>query len=402
MSNASLGGSVVSVPFHSIRNISSPEDVSERRTIYAGQMPVSAITKLDTHDNVRGYLVEAEGKQTRMPTQVHKAIRETLSERPSVFSVLNSGVVIVAKQSETDEKTRVLKLTDASIINGSQTRGVVNDHIKRNGDVDTHIKFELIVTDDEDLVADISIARNFQNDVQLLSISGRKGELDELEASFKKTHPKLRLSKSESQRPNDDNDLISTEKLLQVLAALLPAELWWKQGDYNKTYTYSAKATCLKDFRRMYEIKTDPEASGLGPDDRKAMIAVYQYNIDMAGLAWTIYERWKSHPSFKGTGLRSIERDDGEIVDVPDGIVFPILAALSNFVVFDKRKWTLEQPELLNDEALIASAKRQYMEIAKSKPEIMGKSKACYSGLEEITAIYKLLLQQGAKGLKHQ
>ncbi len=393
MLSASQGKSAIFVPFHSIRNISSPEDVADGRTVYAGQMPVSAIIKIDTHDNVRGYLVEAEGKRTRMPTQVHKAIRETLSERPSVFSVLNSGVVIVAKKSEADEKSRKLKLTGASIINGAQTQGVVRNHIEQHGDVDAHVKFELIVTNDEDLVADISIARNFQNDVQLLSISGRKGELDELESAFQKIHPNLRLRKSESQRPNDDNDLISTEKLIQVLAALLPVELWWKQGDCTKTYTYSAKATCLKDFSRLYAAVHTPDVEALSATDMKAMNAAYQYYISMAGEAWSIYLSWKTHNSFKGTGLRSIEREDGEIVDVPDGIVFPILSALSNFVVKEKKRWTLKQPPALTDEALISSAKRQYMEIAKSKPEIMGKSKACYSGLEEITGIYKLLLK---------
>lgn len=376
------------LPFHSIRNISCPEDLSEKRLVYTGQMPISSIVGLSTHENVRGYLVASEGKKRRSRTQVHYAIRETLREKSSDFSVLNGGVVIVAKKSEIDEKSRRLQLTDASIINGSQTQGEIEDYIKNGGDGDAiHIKFELIVTSDEDLVADISIARNFQNDVELLSIAGRKGELNDLEKALQKTHPELRLRMSESQKPSEDNNLIATEKLLQVLAALLPGELWWKGTEVVKTYTYSAKATCLKDFRTLYDNYHAEE-----PNPK--MAAAYKYYLDMAGAAWDLYEKWKTHKGFKGTGLRSIQRDGAaEIVDVPDGIIFPIIAALSNFVIKPKKTWTFAQPEELEDSALIASAKLAYMEIAKSKPEIMGKHRGCYSGLERETSIYKRLLK---------
>ena len=378
---------VSTVPFHNIRNISSPEDIREGRLVYTGQMPIGSVCDFSTHENVRGYLVESEGKQRRTRTQVHYAIRETLNEKPADFSVLNGGIVIVARKTEINEKSRSLILTGASIINGSQTQGEIKDYIKHGGNgAEVHIKFELIVTDDDDLVADISIARNFQNDVQLLSIAGRKGELNELEHSLQKARPDLRLRTSESQRPNDDNNLIPTEKLLQVLAALLPTDLWWKNGDFVKTYTYSAKATCLKDFRTIYEAAKQDD-----PDPR--MEAVYQYYLDMAGPAWDLYQKWKSHQGFKGTGLRSIERDGADIVEVPDGIIFPILAALSNFVVQKRKAWRLDQPTELEDSALIASAKLAYIDIAKSKPEIMGKHRGCYSGLERETAIYKRLLK---------
>jgi hypothetical protein len=123
--------------------------------------------------------------------------------------VLNGGVVIVARESEIDEKQKLLKLNDPSIINGSQTQGVVRDFLARASDpaaVGIHIKFELIVTVDDELIADISISRNFQNDVHNLSIAGRKGQLDELEESLRKHLPDFRLQKSETQLPADGND----------------------------------------------------------------------------------------------------------------------------------------------------------------------------------------------------
>lgn len=377
------------IPFHSIRNISSPTDQVEKRIVYCGQMPIKAVVGLPTDENVRGYLVDAEGKSRKTPTQVHRAIRETLMERPSVFSVLNSGIVIIARSSQTDEKNRTLSLTSASIINGSQTQGVIREYLKHKADdtEDAFIKFELIVTDDDDLIADISISRNFQNDVQLLSITGRKGELDDLEAAVKASDPSKRLRKSESERPSETNDIIQTEKLLQVIAALVPQELWWKQGEYIKTYTYSAKATCLKDFRRIF-------AEAKGEDGDVKMAEVYQFYLDIAPQALELYAHWKENQAFKGSGLRSIERDGSEIVDVPDGIIFPIIAALSQFSLKTKTGWKVIQPTELSDAELVDAAKRVYMEVARSKPEIMGKSRACYSALEQITTIYKRLLKK--------
>jgi AIPR protein len=391
MKDKSQSRSVFAIPFHSIRNITSPEDNQNGRSVYAGQLPIKSILDLPTHENVRGYLVEAEGKQRRVKTQVHRAIEETLKERPDNFSVLNGGIVVVARDSEIDEKQKLLKLNDPSIINGSQTQGVIKDFLAHASDLtiaDIHIKFELIVTADNDLVADISISRNFQNDVRNLSIAGRKGQLDELEESLRKQLPGFRLQKSETQLPADDNDYLETEKLLQVIAALLPKELWWKQAEYNKTYTYHAKAVCLKDFQEIYKRAKDPN----DPDHRKFQ-DVYNFYLDVSAQAWHVYDRWKRHQGFTGTGLRSIEREGREVVDVPDGIIFPIIASLAEFAVKTKSGWEISAPALLDDSELIRSAKSAYMEIAKSKPEIMGKTKACYSALQQITSIYKKLLQ---------
>lgn len=381
-------GQFVVVPFYSIRNISSPEDQQNDRQVYAGQFPISAVVGLPTHENVRGYLVEAEGKQRRVPTQVHRAIEETLRERPDSFAVLNGGIVIVARSSEVDEKTRTLRLVAPSIINGSQTQGVIRDFINSVAEPpEAHIKFELIICSDDDLIADISISRNFQNDVQNLSIAGRKGQLDELEASLQQKRPNSRLQKSETQRPASDNVYLHTEKLLQVIAALVPSTLWWKNTEFNKTYSYHAKAACLKDFQAIWKSAKDE----LSPDHQKFK-AVYQFYLDICGQAWDLYEKWKSHQGFAGTGLRSIEREGREIVEVPDGIIFPILASLSEFAVKTTTGWKISVPVQFDDRELINAAKNAYMEIAKSKPEIMGKTKACYSALHQITAIYKKLL----------
>jgi len=242
-------GRTFTIPFHSQRNISSPEDVAANRKVIAGHMAARAILALPTDENVRSYLVDAEGKQRRTPTSVHRAIKDTLKNKPEQFCILNGGVVIVARGSEVDEKTKIVTLANASIINGSQTQGVLKDYAEETGnDLEMSVKFELIITDDEDLISEVSIARNFQNDVKTISIVGQRGELDELDKRFQKRVPTKRLQKSETEWVSAENNFVQTEKLLQVIAALLPDELWFRPGGINRVYTYNSKATCLKDF----------------------------------------------------------------------------------------------------------------------------------------------------------
>ncbi len=148
---------VVSFPFHSFRNITCPEDVENGRKVFSGHAPVTSVLQLSTDENVRDYLLEAEGKQRRRETQVNKEIRQTLETHPELFSILNGGLVIVARGHEVDEQKKLLHLTRASIINGSQTQGVLNDFFEKllseGADIPSvHVKYELIVTDDEDLI----------------------------------------------------------------------------------------------------------------------------------------------------------------------------------------------------------------------------------------------------------
>jgi hypothetical protein len=362
--------------YHTCRNISGPEDDAEGRKVYSGHAPSTSILQLEDNENVREYLVDAKGKERRRPTLVHQAIRKTLEDHPDRFSVLNGGMVIVARAATVDDKHKVIHLHRPSIINGSQTQGELQryfDQTKQEGE-NPSIKFELIVTDDDDLIAEISIARNFQNDVRTISIAGRRGQLDELEKAIQQILPEARLRKSETDLLV--GEFLDTEKLIQVIFALLPESMLDKleMDGSSKVFAYSQKTRCLKLFQRLVEG---------GPTD------VYQCCLDLAPVAWTLYQDWKTHQGFRGTRIRSIERENGEIIEVPDGVIFPILAAHSAFVRQARQKsWVLAKPGIFQDSVLIDTAKQVYMEIADHNPQTMGKSKACYSSLMNITKIY--------------
>ncbi|MCA6227593.1 MAG: AIPR family protein [Phenylobacterium sp.] len=369
--------------YHSCRNISSPEDEVAGRRVYSGHAPASSVLELEDNENVREYLVDAKGKQRRSPTLVHQAIRKTLMDQPDQFSILNGGMVVVARSATVDDKERTLHLARPSIINGSQTQGELRRYFEKHGNHPDHIpsiKFEVIVTDDDALIAEISIARNFQNDVRAISIAGRRGQLDDLEVAIQKGFPSAKLRKAETDLTSD-GDFLDTEKIIQVIFALMPEHLLRKLDVAEpsaKVFTYSQKTRCLKLYQRVVE--------------ENELADVYDYCLDLAPVAWKLYERWKAHQGFKGTRIRSIEREDGRIADVPDGVIFPILAAHTAFVRQDDAgTWGLHPPNAFSDAELIESAKQAYMEIADHNPWNMGKSRACYSTLLQITSIYAKL-----------
>lgn len=369
--------------YSTCRNISAPEDEKQERRVYSGHAPASSVLLLEDDENVREYLVDAKGKQKRSPTLVHQAIRKTLADQTDQFSILNGGMVIVARAAVVDDKEKVMRLTRPSIINGSQTQGELRRYFDRhNGQPEfiPSIRFEVIVTDDDNLIAEISIARNFQNDVKAISIAGRRGQLDDLETAMQRSIPDARLRKTETDLTADD-EFLDTEKIIQVIFALMPEHLLRKLDfaePANKVFTYSQKTRCLKLYQRIVE---DDDLSD-----------IYEYCLDIAPIAYSLYQRWKAHPGFKGTRIRSIEREDGKIIDVPDGVIFPILAAHSAFVKqSDDKAWSIQVPIAFSDSELIEAAKQAYIEIADHNPWNMGKSRACYSTLVRITGIYAKL-----------
>lgn len=383
--------SVVPFKVNCIKNITNSQDEENGRRVYVGHTLIPAIIGLSTDENVRDFLLDAEGRKKRKSTQVHRAIADTLVNNSENFSVLNSGLVIIARACNMNPGEKgVVYLKKPSIINGAQTQGIIKNFIKDNEERidfstwECFIKFELVVTDDEDLIAEISIARNYQNEVKPISIVGRRGYLDELEKSLKDSNAYAKLQKSET---DFSDDYLPSERLIQVITALVPEELWLKPSDGNKVHTYSQKAKCLRDFQELFKKANNFQ----GPEYEKYK-ALYQFYLDIAPQAWDLYMKWKNHQGFKGTKLRSLKREGSDIMEIPDGIIFPILASFSAFASKQNNKWRINIPQEFDERDFIhESVKVAYMEMADSDPQKMGKNKSCYSSLQQLTSLYKKL-----------
>ncbi len=347
--------------FHSMRNISSPEDVEAKRRRYGGTVPYTAILEIPNDENVREYLPTAQGKQRKTKTAVHREMEQTLHDRPQDFGVLNGGLAIVSREVSIDDAHKTAYLKSPSLINGAQTQGVLKEYYEENLRRDrvpfpVSVHVEIIVTLDEDLIADVSIARNSQNAVDIISIVGRKGHLDDIGRSMFEANPLWKIRKSESDYGDVVDGFVPTEKLIMVLWAMVPPHLWPNARETenpSKAYTWVSKARCLRDFEKLYVAAHGGTVDKMFRNaDREFARELYRFFVDAAPFAWSTYLRWKAHPDFAGSRLQDgITRDGSDIVDVADAIVFPILAALSVFVEHTAIGWTLVVPTTVFEEA---------------------------------------------------
>ena len=176
------------VDFITVRNVSTPEQKKQGTQIYVALLPASSVIGLDTNKNVRDYLgITKTGKEKL--NNVHKKILETLENAPENFVFLNNGISMCATDIDIDEKNKKLVLSDASIVNGAQTKGVVEkfykEYVGNEKLQEAIILVKLLVTDDENIITDYSISSNTQNAVKRISIWGRQHMLNDLESLFK-------------------------------------------------------------------------------------------------------------------------------------------------------------------------------------------------------------------------
>lgn len=107
-------------------------------------------------DNVRDFQGDNE---------VNKKIKSTLHENKfDLFCVLNNGVTIVSS-SVTPAGNR-FTLRDYQIVNGCQTSHVLHDCRGISGIASVHVPVKIVVTEDEDIKSQITIATNSQTEVK--------------------------------------------------------------------------------------------------------------------------------------------------------------------------------------------------------------------------------------------
>ena len=240
------------------------------------------------------------------------------------------------------------------------------------------MNFELIVADDEELIAEISIARNFQNEVTDLSIFGRQGRFDELEKSMQKSDASIKLRKRET---DFGDEYLDTEKLIQVMTAMAPTDIRLPSAEKRKVktpetiyrvYAYGKRSRCLSDF-------------AIVMDSPLEWAEARDFFLDIAVDAWRVYQKLKSEQTF--SRLLCVK---GEVIagkkhvlpdGVPDGIVFPMLSALSRFMKKENGGWRCAIPAKFPWEAFCRIAMSQETSAAGNNPQTMGKKAECYVGL---------------------
>ena len=182
--------SCVQLSYQLVRNTTSPDEKSIGVQSYVANATAAEILKLETKANLRSYLGEYN---PRKRNRVHLAMRRTMEAQPERFIIRNSGFVITATDVSIDDNAKVLKLTDASLINGAQSQGEIRAFLADLVDPDNpsepqeapfHVRLTIIVDPDSAEVAETAIARNIATPIKSLTEANARGQLNELAKSI--------------------------------------------------------------------------------------------------------------------------------------------------------------------------------------------------------------------------
>lgn len=371
---------ISSLRYQLIRNTTSPDEQATGVRSFIANMSAFEIVNLNTRDNLRNYIAEYSAKKRN---RVHDAIRNTILTEPQRFVTRNSGFVICASDIDVDDNAKVIRLTNASILNGAQTQGEIKRWVSEfypDGfddsppEVPFYVRAEIIVDSDEQEVVETAIARNTATPVKSISQAGARGHLDELQDRVAQHHPGFHIQKSET-----DLDAFDTRKLLQYTRLLMPASVSLNDSDTEKVRAYKMAEQCLTDFSRWFDAKNyDADAK------RK-----YEFTVQMASTAYDEYLFWESHPAWNGHRVweetkkgRACRRDgEGKIVWVSPSLIFPIIGAMSEFVVEDGNSgWKIDKPSIFKPDEMISRAIQQFRGVG-SDPILMGRSPGVYDAL---------------------
>jgi len=375
----------VRLSFQAIRNLTAPEEKKSGVQTYFANIPIRELDKLPTGHNLRNYIAE---HNPRKRNQVHRAIRKTLDDESDRFINRNSGVTICCSGLEVDEKSQTVTLRDASLINGAQTQGEVRGYLgelDEQGDgsrdePDFHVRAEINVDPEEASIIETAIARNSATAVKSISQAGARGILEELGKNFlAKTGKVITISETD-----DNPEAVDTKHLLQLCRLVMPTSLSPSQSEAEVLKPYKNKEKCLQEFAEWHRDRASSE------DARKR----YDFTVQIAPLVWEEFERLNSHEAWNGhrlhettkRGGRAVRRDAKKrVVWVAPGVLFPMIKALSAFVESDRKgHWTINYPELFQDEELISRAVKQFRGHEKD-PYVMGRSVGAYEALATYT-----------------
>ncbi|HLW93428.1 MAG TPA: AIPR family protein [Roseiarcus sp.] len=389
-------GATVRLSYIKIRDVTTKDEEANGASTYVAVLPAEEILKIGTDGNLRSYIPAHEGKKRNL---VHKAIARTIREDSDRFSQFNSGFLIGASRIAVDDNKKIVTLKHASVNNGAQSQGEIKRYIdecaaRGEKPVDFAIRCELSIEPDSSLRTTIAVARNTTTKIEGISIAGKHGYFEDLAVSFKKVHPNLELARSET---DVEEKYVDTRLLLQVLWAMMPEEL---TPEHRRTMearmrAYKNAAYCLQDFIEIFDSRETDAANA----------ARYRYFVDMAGQAWHEYLRWHTHEQWNDKRLREplrqVVRGDDGIIKVSDGIVFPILSALSRFVKKSPHRrvdggwWTIVYPRVFRDEDMLVAARRQLIQCG-GRPMLMGRSGAAYEALTLLTEMAERYSEQAA------
>ena len=164
--------------------------ITDVQVAYIGILPLSEFSKLITEDSVDIANVFEDNVRDfqSLNNTVNLSISTTLDgDGYSLFPLLNNGVTIVASSIKATGDN--LTIFDYQIVNGCQTSNVLFQHLKKEELTGLSVPIKLIITEDEGIKNNITVATNSQTPIkreQLTALTDLQRQLEQFYKASKK------------------------------------------------------------------------------------------------------------------------------------------------------------------------------------------------------------------------
>ena len=180
-------------------------------------------------DNVRDY----QGSTN----PVNQNISDTLNQsNPNIFSVLNNGITVVANSVKTTGN--IFTIEDFQIVNGCQTSNVLYENIHNDVLSEVVIPFRLIVTNNEDLKAKITVSTNSQTAIKKEQLSAMSDFQKNLEQYYNSIEGDGRLYYERRAKQYNADSSVMKKRIITMSNQIKTFSSMVKQNPHDVTSYY--------------------------------------------------------------------------------------------------------------------------------------------------------------------
>ncbi len=297
-------------------------------------------------DVPEGIPMDTNPREQKLNSAVGKAIEDSLLSNDGYFHLKNRGVVVSAGRvnfNNTKEEV-TLEFDDTLVhgnVDGGHTYKIVCEH--KNDNLDQYVQFE-VMTGVEDIIEDLARARNTSVQVDEKSMAELAKKFDPIKEGLEGMPFFKRIAFKQNQTETDEETgknlkMIDAREVVSIISMF---DIDRYSANNQPTQAYSSKGKMLENylenpekFRRFINIE---------PDIFDLYDAVEAEFADAYNAKGGKYGR-KKYSGYKDGKVIAKSKFCGQDLKykIPDGIIYPVVAAFRTMVVYnedtDRYEW---------------------------------------------------------------
>lgn len=296
-------------------------------------------------DVAEGIPMATNPRDQKLTSNVAKAITDSLESNDGYFHLKNRGIVISAKKVNYNNKTGKVTIyfDDSSYhgnIDGGHTYKIVCDHIGDN--LDQYVQFE-VMTGVEDIIESLAEARNTSVQVDEKSMAELAQKFEPIKEALDGMPFYRRIAFRQNQTSIDE-ETGKNDKMIdarEIVAIINMFNIDKFSSNNHPIQAYSSKAKMLNMY--LENVESYRKYINIIPDifelyDEIELEFAKKYNETGGKYGRKKYSGFKDGKIIAKSkfGMRELQ------YKIPDGIMYPVVAAFRSLVVYNSQTDTYE------------------------------------------------------------